>query len=361
MIALGAGYEFGPAFEGPVGMIGGGPFGFEPYEWTDDTSMAIALAEALASTSPSSLPQIVTDEVLEKAFNRWCEWSVISKDVGAQTRSVLGAAKRKSRSSNMEYISLEVALEASKSHHDRYGRSAGNGSLMRTAPLALAFLRYPHPHPKAEEEEAALMRAAGAVSALTHWDRDAREACGIWCIAIRHVVLTGTLDIRRALNRPSLFSEGVSEGHDDGEVSKRVELWNERLNAAESSLPNHFVKNGWVVQALQGAWSAIYHSVPASLFSHPSLAPPESAPSFPHPFIRTLETAIRGGNDTDTVAAIAGSLVGALYGLGSREDVGEALPVEWRDNLHGWPGVGVVELEKLVLDIITGYANEKGA
>ena len=332
----------------------GSPFGFEPYEWTDDTSMAVALAEALASTSPSPLPQVVTDEVLEKAFNRWHEWSLESKDVGAQTRSVLQTAKRNARASDMEHIPMGIAMAASKSYHDRRRKGAGNGSLMRTAPLVLAFLRYPHPHPNADEEEAALMRAAGNVSALTHWERDAREACGIWCIAIRHAVLTGTLDIRRALKRPSLFSE---EGnHDEGEGLERVELWNLRLNVAESSLPNHFRHNGWVVEALQGAWSAIYHSVPASLFSDSSAArsdPPTTATSLPHPFIQTLETAIRGGNDTDTVAAIAGSLVGALYGS-------EVLPAEWRDKLHGWPGVGVVELEKLVLDIIRGYCNGEG-
>lgn len=345
-------------------MRGGGPFGFEPYEWTDDTSMAIALAEALASTPPQpSSPQTVTDEVLEKAFNRWHGWSLESKDVGAQTRTILSAAKRISRVSGIDRIPVVDAMAASKSHHVKWGRSAGNGSLMRTAPLTLAFLRYPHPHPKADEEEAALMHAAGTVSALTHWERDAREACGIWCIAIRHAVLTGALDVRRALKRPSLFAEEASAGHDDGDVLERVELWESRLNAAESSLPESFVNNGWVVEALQGAWSAIYHSVPASVFSPSAAAqsaPPTTAPSLPHPFIQTLETAIRGGNDTDTVAAIAGSLVGALYGTGSREEVGDVLPVEWRDNLHGWPGVGVGELEKLVLDIITGYSPGEG-
>ena len=45
--ALGAGYEFGPAFEGPVKMKGGGPFSWEPGEWTDalfqNTPWAFAL------------------------------------------------------------------------------------------------------------------------------------------------------------------------------------------------------------------------------------------------------------------------------------------------------------------------------
>jgi len=49
--ALGAAYEFGPP-RGPeleVAMVGGGAFGWEPGEWTDDTSMAIAIAEVAAA------------------------------------------------------------------------------------------------------------------------------------------------------------------------------------------------------------------------------------------------------------------------------------------------------------------------
>ena len=49
--ALGAAYEFGPP-RGPeleVAMVGGGSFGWEPGEWTDDTSMAIAIAEVAAT------------------------------------------------------------------------------------------------------------------------------------------------------------------------------------------------------------------------------------------------------------------------------------------------------------------------
>ena len=48
--ALGAGYEFTyPSADTPIAMIGGGPFGFEPGEWTDDTSMAVAVARVTAT------------------------------------------------------------------------------------------------------------------------------------------------------------------------------------------------------------------------------------------------------------------------------------------------------------------------
>src|ERR1700739_3279806 len=78
--ALGAPYEFGPA-RGPeldVAMAGGGIW--EPGEWTDDTAMAIAIAEVAASGAdlrdPAARDALVT---------RWREWSHSAKDVGIQT------------------------------------------------------------------------------------------------------------------------------------------------------------------------------------------------------------------------------------------------------------------------------------
>ena len=61
--------------------------------------------------------------------------------------------------------------------HKLTGRTAGNGSLMRTAPVALAYL----------DDEAALAEAARAVSELTHYDPEAGDACVLWCLAMRHV------------------------------------------------------------------------------------------------------------------------------------------------------------------------------
>lgn len=330
-------------------MIGGGPFGFDPYEWTDDTSMSIALAEALASNSHSTTDTI-QDAVLSQVLNRWHKWSLESKDVGAQTRSILSASARTARASNRPEISVTDALSAAKAHHETHGRSGGNGSLMRTAPLALAFLRA-HGKGSDDEEaktETALMCAAAKVSALTHWDRDAQEACGIWCIAIRHAVLTGEMDVRRALKRPSLFEAvaGLETVKDSSPapvikdqsqaeaVKARVRLWESRIAVAEERLPNGFERNGWVVEAFQAAWSSIYNA-------HVSKPP--------NPLRLTLETAIRGGNDTDTVAAIAGGLVGAVYGAG--EDV---IPDKWRKELHGWPGLNVNGLEALVSQIVGG-------
>jgi ADP-ribosyl-[dinitrogen reductase] hydrolase len=55
-----------------------------------------------------------------------------------------------------------------------------------------------------------------------------------------------------------------------------------------------------------------------------------------------LEEAVRIGNDTDTVAAIAGQLLGACWGA-------SAIPAEWRQHLHGWPGLREPDLVRLAV------------
>ena len=108
--------------------------------------------------------------------------------------------------------------------HKRTGRTAGNGSLMRTAPVALAYL----------DDEAALVEAARAVSELTHHDPEAGDACVLWCLAIRHAILTGVLDARIGLQHIDI---------------DRRDLWASRLDVAEASQPSDFTNNGWVVEA----------------------------------------------------------------------------------------------------------------
>jgi len=60
-----------------------------------------------------------------------------------------------------------------------------------------------------------------------------------------------------------------------------------------------------------------------------------------------LVRAVRSGNDTDTVAAIAGGLAGALYGAA-------ALPEAWRAVLHGWPGLRTGDLVALSEQAVQG-------
>lgn len=307
--ALGAGYEFGaPLPDGAeVTMKGGGPFGFAPAEWTDDTSMAVPIAQALleaASDAGSSSPAALTMMV-----RAWTAWAAEAKDVGAQTSSVIAAAGWLASEAGRSKVRAADFSAAAADFHARTGRSAGNGSLMRTAPLALAYL---------DRDPAELLTQAGVLSALTHADPDAQEACGLWCVAIRAAVLTGRLDVRAGL---SLLS------------TERANVWLGRIEMAERSRPRDFTRNGWVVEAFQGAWSAIHFTgLSASGPAHLRAA---------------LEEAVRGGRDTDTVAAIAGGLLGAAYGY-------TAVPFEWRRRLHGWPGLRVRDLMMLGMELGRG-------
>jgi ADP-ribosylglycohydrolase/protein-tyrosine phosphatase len=301
--ALGAAYEFGPP-RGPeldVAMVGGGAFGWEPGEWTDDTSMAIAIAEVAATGA-----DLRQEESLDAIVKRWYAWSQHAKDVGVQTRSVLSRAGRKG-------ISAQTAREESAALHNRTGRTAGNGSLMRTAPVALAHL----------DDEAALVEAARAISALTHHDPEAGDACVLWCCAIDHAILTGVLDARIGLQHIP---------------SERRDVWASRLDVAQASKPADFTNNEWVVEALQGAWSAI------TTTPIPQDDPAEGVFGVDHLRL-ALDAAVRGGGDTDTVAAIAGGLLGAAHGA-------SAVPAEWRRVLHGWPGMRTRDLVALATRIV---------
>ena len=297
--ALGAGYEFGPPLptSTPVGMVGVGGFGWAPGEWTDDTSMAMVIARYAAAWS-----DLRGEEVQDQIAQGWVDWARVAPDVGIQTRAVLSRARDDADGRAATAAQLR---EEARAQHDRAGRSGGNGSLMRTAPVALAHLH----------DEDALIEAATAISALTHFDPEAGEACVLWCLAIRHAVLTGKLDARVGLKRLD---------------AARQPVWAQRLDDAEATEPAAFDRNGWVVQALQGAWSAIAHT--------PVPAEDPARGTFRAQHLQlALEAAVRGGRDTDTVAAIAGGLLGATYGA-------SAVPAAWRRVLHGWPGLRTRDL-----------------
>lgn len=299
--ALGAPYEFKPP-RGPeleVAMVGGG--GWEPGEWTDDTSMAIAIAE-VAATGADLRDASAQDALVQ----RWYDWSRTAKDVGIQTSSVLRAAAQGG------VITAASTRAESEKHHQRSGRSGGNGALMRTAPVALAYL----------DDEDAMVEAARTIAELTHFDTDAGEACVLWCSAIRHAVLTGKLDVRIGMRHIE---------------SERRELWAKRLDDAESAQPASFPNNGWVVTAMQAAWSAIATT--------PIPVDDPGAGRFRADHLRlALDAAVRAGYDTDTVAAIAGGLLGAAHGA-------SAVPGAWRRLLHGWPGMNAHGLVALATTI----------
>ena len=288
--ALGVPYELGARrLVGEPQMLGGGLGGIAPGQWSDDTEMAVCIAQ-VAATGAGLRTQDALDQIAD-GFLRWYDDS--PPDIGIQTRTVLSGTPRGTASTAASMRAVSEQL------HARTGRTAGNGSLMRTGPVALAHLG----------DAEVTVEAARAVSSLTHADPVAGDACALWCLAIDHAVRTGELDVR------------VGLPHVD------VGYWAPLLDEAETVGPSHYAhSNGWVVAALLGAWSAISRT---------------------HGLVPGLHAAVAGGGDTDTVAAIAGQLLGAAYGAG-------AVPARYRRRLHGWPGMRVRDLHRLAFLTVHG-------
>jgi ADP-ribosyl-[dinitrogen reductase] hydrolase len=168
--ALGAPFEFGPPgqfsarFPVPARgsrteMCGGGSLGWEPGEFTDDTQMALLVAESL-------LERGGLDEA--DLFGRFVRWAEAEPpDIGIQTRAVLTSGRP-----------WDVAAAE---HFARSGHAAGNGSLMRATTAAILFAR---------AGTAATMDTARRISALTHGDPSAGEGCAVFAELLR-VALDG--------------------------------------------------------------------------------------------------------------------------------------------------------------------------
>jgi ADP-ribosyl-[dinitrogen reductase] hydrolase len=284
--ALGAGYEFENSPRGEISMIGGGLGDFAPGEWTDDTSMAVCIAE-VTSTGRVDL------EAIGDRFLAWARSG--PPDIGVSTRRVLGRA---SRGRDLPEVAADFFAANPR-------KAAGNGALMRTAPVALAHLG----------DDDAIASAARAVAELTHADPLAGDSCVLWCIAIDRAIRQRRLD-------------GVHDGLELLPESRRG-YWADALADAERRPPRTFSSNGFTVTALQAAHAAITQTpVPDQ---HPA-----------HHLQHALVEAVRIGNDTDTVAAIAGMVLGARWGA-------SAIPFAWRRMLHGWPGLGASDLIRLAI------------
>lgn len=283
--ALGAGYETGkPVPRSGATMCGGG-YGFGPGEWTDDTSQAIAVA----------LGRSVPLEVA-KGLLSWY-WTQ-PPDVGITTRAVLSRVKSPS--------GMVLASKAHALRETALGKPVGfdpgvsNGSLMRTGPVCLPYLG----------NRGRVAYVARQISDLTHFDPSGYtgDACTLWSLFIEEAVTTGCVSFYAGL-------EFVDP--------KRREFWHQIIKGvfAEGSAPP--VRNGGVLGAFKAALYAVSRA--DSLEDG-------------------LQRAVAIGGDTDTVAAIAGSLLGAIYGA-------SAVPAEWYEALHGWPGMYAEDLERLALDV----------
>ncbi len=171
--ALGTTYEFatleqrdypelatGPAID----VVGKGPFGLEAGQVTDDTQLAICLARSLVERGgfdPADIAQ------------RYIAWSEHAFDVGYQTISAISRLR-----DGEPYSSAGLTV-----WRENERRPAGNGSLMRTAPIAVAFAG-------ASIVPAALVEAALVESMITHADPRCALACAAFDAAIAAAIVT---------------------------------------------------------------------------------------------------------------------------------------------------------------------------
>jgi len=311
--ALGAPYEFGRIRPG-VTLAGTvddmvGNHTWEPGEWTDDTSMAVPILRAAASGL-----DLTTDEARTRIVRDWREWAREAKDVGVQTSQVFRTVRGDDAA---------AAIAAARAVHDATGRSGGNGSVMRTAPVGLAFMG-------ASDGPAQVARAADRIAALTHFEADARDAAALWSVMIHLAVRDGRIELTDALDVL------------DAEAAAR---WAGLLAEADGADPDSFASNGWVVHAVQAAYAAIRAG---------GIDLSDTSTHTPAAFRAAINAAIDIHNDTDTVAAIAGGLAGALVAA-------SAIPLGWQRLLHGHPGLTGAGLTRLaVLAVRGGEPDSRG-
>lgn len=277
--ALGVPYEFSAGPSGDAEMVGGGLGPYAPGEWSDDTQMALCVARV--SSTGADLTSSAALEHVAKGFVDWRHNG--ASDIGVGTSRVLGDASSGSGAVVDQMLTASMRQAST-------GSGAGNGALMRTGIVGLTRLN----------DREGTARAAAAIASLTHADERCVDSAVLWSEAVRVAVVDGRLDVRAGLD---LLAEG------------RRSFWIEAIDAAEAGDPSRFTPNGFTVTALQAAWSAIHATRDAASGEHVAQA---------------LQRVIAIGNDTDTVAAIAGTLLGARYGV-------SGLPSDWVRRVHGWP------------------------
>jgi len=247
-----------------IDMVGGGPFGLEPGQWTDDTSMALCLADSLCESGgldPGDL------------MDRFCRWWRDGEnsstgecfDIGNATTSALSA--------------YEATGDPFSGSTDE--RSAGNGSIMRLAPIAI----YRHDDP----DRAA--RDAVEQGRTTHGALECLGSCELFA----HVLA----DLIGGRSWPSASSPRGLEGLAPRVADIDAGTWRRKDRDAISS-------NGYVIHTLEAAMWCVDRT--------------ES-------FRDAVLLAANLGEDADTVAAVTGQVAGARYGA-------TGIPEPWLAKLY---------------------------
>lgn len=234
-------------------MIGGGPFGLRAGQWTDDTSMALCLAESLLAKKGFD----AVDQM--GRYLNWWKWGYLSStgtcfDIGNTVRAALETFER----SGEAY--------AGSADPD----TAGNGSLMRLAPAPLFYF------PNIED----VLHFSAQSSLTTHAAAEAVECCQV----LGHVIARCLV----GMSKDDVLD--ASELPLDEVAVKQIAVGDYRVR------PRSEVRGtGYAVASLE-----------AALWCFNSTQSFEAA---------VLEAA-NLGDDADTTAAIVGQVAGAFYGIG---------------------------------------------
>ena len=296
--SLGAAVEFARpgSFEPVVGYRAGGPHRLEPGEWTDDTSMALALADSIAKAGWDLDDQVRRYVSWWRkgtySVNGWCF------DIGTTTRAALGSFER-----------LADARRSGATSE----QASGNGSIMRLAPVPI---RYAGLFPERIEELA--LRAAES-SLTTHASGQCVSACRYLAL-----VLAGLIS---GVDRAEVLSS-------DWQPLEQLRA-NEPLHAeVEAVAVGSFRKrqppairgSGYVVASLEAALWAFHDATD---------------------FREAVLRAVNLGDDADTTGAVCGQLAGACWGE-------TGIPREWLQ------GLAQPQMLEAALQGLTGNSNPAG-
>ncbi|WP_321169521.1 ADP-ribosylglycohydrolase family protein [Halorubrum ezzemoulense] len=266
--ALGRPLEFNSAAEieskhGDVTeMLGHGTHGQPPGTITDDTEMALCIAESLADRRGFD-----PDDVASR-FVEWLESRPF--DIGLMTRDSLSRIREGASWD-------EAGVDVWESRPE--GSNAGNGSVMRCAPYAIAFRHF----------DAELTQVSQLSSAITHADPRCRWGCVILNRTLANLIRNERDPLGTALTNTSSAPEELRTA-----LTQVQDVITGDHDAArfEAQLST----SGYVVDSLQ---AGLYYGLTA-----------ESAES-------AIFQAVNSGGDTDTVGAIAGAVAGARFGAPS--------------------------------------------
>lgn len=252
--AVGTALEFrAPGTFTPIDdMVGGGPFGLEPGQWTDDTSMAMCLAESILDIGELDLADQLRRYLAWRDHGHWSSTGRCF-DIGTTTSAALDHFQRTGRPVSTGPVDQD---------------QAANGSLMRLAPVPIRW----HTDPAEAAER------SGESSRTTHPADRPVDACRVYGAMI--AALIGGTDIDEVLT-PDFW--------DLGPLHPQIEA------VARGSWRSGDVRGtGYVVDALGAALWAVAGAVD---------------------FRDAVLRAANLGDDADTTAAIAGQLAGARWGL----------------------------------------------